>query len=137
MPLVIVNEMLTEKKFCQSVLICHQIFSSDKQFHAFLRSIALMKKSVFEVMFQMFLEVLPATTVSRLPGELWEKIWKHTQNEYLHAKTVPLLNDTYFKAGLRAGNTPTPLKTLEQVHKYKKVSYIILSSFGTWSITKA
>jgi hypothetical protein len=76
-----------------------------------------MKKCVFEVMFQMFLEVLPPTTVARLPGELWEKIWKHTQNEYLYAKTVPLMSDTYYKAGLRAGSTPTPLRTLEQVRR--------------------
>ena len=94
------NEALTKKKFCQSVRIFHQIFSSDKQFHAFLRSIAHMKKSVFEVVIQMFLEVLPPTTVSRLPREVWEKIWKHTQSGYLHAETVPMLEDTYFKARL-------------------------------------
>jgi len=111
----VTNEALTKKKFCQSVRIFQQIFSSDNQFHAFLRSVAHMKKCVFEVMFQMFLEVLPPTTVARLPGELWEKIWKHTQNEYLYAKTVPLMSDTYYKAGLRAGSTPTPLRTLEQV----------------------
>ncbi len=111
----VTNEALTKKKFCQSVRIFQQIFSSDNQFHTFLRSVAHMKKCVFEVMFQMFLEVLPPTTVARLPGELWEKIWKHTQNEYLYAKTVPLMSDTYYKAGLRAGSTPTPLRTLEQV----------------------
>jgi hypothetical protein len=114
-PPVTTNEALTKKKYCQSVRIYHQIFNSDNKFDTFVRSLGRMKKSIFEVMFQMFLEVLPAATVSRLPGELWEKIWKHTQNEYFTASTVPLLNDIYFKAGLRAGSKPTSLHSIEQV----------------------
>ncbi len=129
----VTNEALTKKKFCQSVRIFQQIFSSDNQFHAFLRSVAHMKKCVFEVMFQMFLEVLPPTTVARLPGELWEKIWKHTQNEYLYAKAVPLMSDTYYKAGLRAGSTPTPLRTLEQVRRKPTYKGILKSQLvGYW-----
>jgi hypothetical protein len=113
---VIINEKLTKRKFCQSVRIFQQIFSSDNQFHTFLRSVAHMKKSVFEVMFQMFLEVLPPTTVSLLPRELWEKVWKHTQNEYFHSQTASMLEDAYFKTGLRAGNEQSMLRSLEQVN---------------------
>jgi hypothetical protein len=111
------NESLTKKKYCQSARIYHQIFDSDKKFDKFLRSVTRMKKTVFEQIFQLFLEVLPATTVSQLPGELWEKIWKHTQNGYFrYASSRPLGQDReYFKAGLRAGQQPSHLRTLEQV----------------------
>jgi hypothetical protein len=76
-----------------------------------------MKKTVFELIFQLFLEVVPTSIVSQLPGELWEKIWKHTQNGYFrYSASQPLGRDReYFKAGLRAGQQPSHLRTVEQV----------------------
>ena len=76
------NESLTKKKFCQSVKIYQKIFENDKQFDVFLRTLLRMKKYVFRVVFQVFMETLPPATAARLPQELWEKIWKHTQNGY-------------------------------------------------------
>ena len=115
--LVTPNESLTKKKYCQSVRIYHQIFDSDKKFDNFLRSVSRMKKAIFELIFQLFLEALPPATVASLPGELWEKIWQHTQNSYFrYASSVPLEQDfDYFKAGLRAGKQSSPLKSVEQV----------------------
>lgn len=76
------NEALTKKKFCQSVKIYQKIFDTDKQFDIFQRTVMRMKKYVFRVVFQVFLDTLPPATASRLPRELWEKIWKYTQNGY-------------------------------------------------------
>ena len=76
------NESLTKKKFCQSVKIYQKIFENDKQFDVFQRSLLRMKKYVFRVVFQVFMETLHPDTAAQLPQELWEKIWKHTQNGY-------------------------------------------------------
>ena len=85
------NEALTKKKFCQSVKIFQRIFDNGKQLETFQRTVMRMKKYVFRLVFQIFMETLPADTATRLPQELWEKIWKYTQNGYfrLALRTLP------------------------------------------------
>ena len=85
------NEALTKKKFCQSVKIFQRIFDNGKQLETFQRTVMRMKKYVFRLVFQIFMESLPADTATRLPQELWEKIWKYTQNGYfrLALRTLP------------------------------------------------
>jgi len=102
-----VNETLTKKKFCQSAKLFHQLFPSVRQFETFQRYLSKIKKYVFRVIFQLFLDTLPPATRYSIPQELWEKIWKFTQNSYFRYKSsVPLLLDnTYYKSGLRAGSS--------------------------------
>lgn len=99
-----VNETLTKKKFCQSFKLFNQVFDSTKQFESFHRSVSKMKKHIFGVIFGLFLEALPPDTRYRMPQELWEKVWKFTQNSYFRFRdSVPLhLDSTYYRAGLRA-----------------------------------
>jgi len=99
-----VNETLTKKKFCQSAKVFHQIFASVKHFETFQRYVSKMKKYIFCVIFQLFLDALPPATRYSIPQELWEKIWKFTQNSYFRYKSsVPLsLDTTYYKSGLRS-----------------------------------
>ena len=100
-----INESLTKKKFCQSAKVFHQIFPVQKQFDSFQRFLSRVKKYVFRVIFQLFLDALPPVTRLKIPRELWEKIWKFTQNSYFRYKSaVPLSVDTsYYRAGLQAG----------------------------------
>jgi hypothetical protein len=102
-----VNETLTKKKYCQSFKLFHQIFDSVKQFEAFQRSVSKMKKYIFGIIFALFLEALPPATRFRIPQELWEKVWKFTQNAYFRYKdSVPLHKDaSYYRAGLRGPDT--------------------------------
>jgi len=99
-----VNETLTKKKFCQSAKTFHQFFTSLQQFETFQRQVSKMKKYIFNIIFQLFLDALPTNTRLSIPQELWEKIWKFTQNSYFRFKSsVPLSQDTtYYKAGLRS-----------------------------------
>ena len=76
------NEALTKKKFCQSVKILQRIFDSGKQFDSLQRTVLRIKKYVFRSVFQLFMDTLPPETARLLPQELWEKIWKYTQNNY-------------------------------------------------------
>jgi len=101
-----VNETLTKKKFCQSAKVFHQIFVSVKKFETFQRYVSKMKKYIFCVIFQLFLDALPPATRYSIPQELWEKIWKFTQNSYFRYKSsVPLsLDTTYYKSGLRSAS---------------------------------
>ena len=96
------------------------MFDSTKQFESFHRSVSKMKKHIFgvittsqktnptnkslQVIFGLFLEALPPDTRYRMPQELWEKVWKFTQNSYFRFRdSVPLhLDSTYYRAGLRA-----------------------------------
>jgi len=108
-----INETLTKKKFCQSAKVFHQIFSSVKHFETFQRHVSKMKKYIFCVIFQLFMDALPPATRYSIPQELWEKIWKFTQNSYFRYKSsVPLsLDTTYYKSGLRS--VSSKLATLE------------------------
>lgn len=107
---IVPNENLTKKKFCQSVKVYQKMFCSDKQFQDFQHMILKMKKYVFRTIIQIFMGTIPADTANRLPQELWEKIWKYTQNGYFRYKdTVPLNADkTYYKAGQRVNKTMNP-----------------------------
>lgn len=102
-----VNENLTKKKYCQSIRVFNQIFDSTKQFDSFQRSVSKMKKYIFGIIFHLFLETLPSEIRFKIPQELWEKVWKFTQNSYFRYKTsVPLHKDeTYYKSGLRASES--------------------------------
>ena len=76
------NEALTKKKYCQSVKIFQRIFKTEKQFEQFQRTVQRVKKYVLRVAFQVFMDTIPPDTATSLPQELWEKIWKYTQNDY-------------------------------------------------------
>jgi hypothetical protein len=128
------NESLTKKKFCQSVKIYQRIFENDKQFDIFLRTLLRIKKYVFRVVFQVFMETLPPDTAARLPQELWEKIWKHTQNGYFNNESsVPLLEDTqYYRAGQRSSKSSYGLWRAEQdriVELFGAVGNLYISLF--------
>lgn len=107
---IVPNENLTRKKFCQSVKVYQKMFCSDKQFQDFQHMILKMKKYVFRTIIQIFMGTIPADTANRLPQELWEKIWKYTQNGYFRYKDkVPLNADkTYYKAGQRVNKATLP-----------------------------
>ena len=114
-----VNETLTKKKYCQSSKLFNQVFDSVKQFEAFQRSVSKMKKYVFSIIFALFLDSLPTETRFRIPQELWEKVWKFTQNSYFRYKdSVPLHKDSsYYKAGLRAAEPALALLEKERVRE--------------------
>ena len=111
-----VNESLTKKKFCQSAKIFYQIFSSVNQYESFLKFVSKTKKHIFRIIFRLFLEAIPVETRYNLPEELWEKIWKFTQNAHFKYKSqVPICSDTnYFKAGFRATNAGLKIQQLEK-----------------------
>jgi len=110
------NEALTKKKFCQSVKIFQRIFDDSKQLETVQRTVLRMKKYVFRLVFQVFMETLPTDTANRLPQELWEKIWKYTQNGYFrYTGSLPLEEDTsYYKAGQRTSKSSIGLWKAEQ-----------------------
>ena len=87
-----VNESLTKKKFCQSAKIFYQIFSSVNQYESFLKFVSKTKKHIFRIIFRLFLEAIPVETRYNLPEEeVWEKIWKFTQNAHFKYKSqVPI-----------------------------------------------
>ena len=119
-----VNEALTKKKFCQSVKLFHEIFGSEKRLHSFQRHVFKVRKMIFSVVFCLFMEALPPDTATRLPRELWEKVWKFTQNPYLRQQgQVPLMKDTtYYRAGLRAEKLTDQL--LEKVRANFHYAYL-------------
>jgi cold shock CspA family protein len=91
------NEALSKKKFCQSTRIYHSIFdggsaaggggsgngsASERQFDSFYSFVHRAKKHIHSIIYSLFIDALPEECSSRLPRELWEKIWKHTQSPY-------------------------------------------------------
>ena len=111
-----VNESLTKKKFCQSAKIFYQVFSSVNQYESFLKFVSKTKKQIFRIIFRLFLEAIPVETRYKIPEELWEKIWKFTQNAHFKYKSqVPICSDkNYFKAGFRATNAGQKIQQLEK-----------------------
>jgi len=101
-----VNESLTKKKYCQSAKLFYQVFSSLLQYDSFLRFVSKTKKYIFRIIFKLFLDALPSETKFKLPEELWEKIWKFSQNAHFRYRSeVPIGgDDNFFKAGLRSVN---------------------------------
>ena len=111
-----VNESLTKKKFCHSAKMFYQIFSSVNQYESFLKFVSKTKKQIFRIIFRLFLEAIPAETRYKLPEELWEKIWKFTQNaHYKYKSQIPICADNnYYKAGFRATNKGVKMQNLEK-----------------------
>ena len=111
-----VNESLTKKKFCQSAKIFYQIFSSVNQYESILKFVSKTKKHIFRIIFRLFLEAIPVETRYKIPEELWEKIWKFTQNAHFKYKSqVPICSDkNYFKSGFRASNAGPKIQQLEK-----------------------
>ena len=70
-----VNMALTRKKFCQSTKTYYMVFNSELEFEALQGQIKSMKKHIFNIAFNLFMQNLPS---EQLPNELWEKIWKMT-----------------------------------------------------------
>merc|ERR1719270_1091112 len=99
-----VNESLTKKKYCQSAKLFYQVFSSLIQYESFLKFISKTKKYVFRIIFGLFMEAIPNETRYKIPEELWEKIWKFSQNAHFKYKSNTPINvdTTYYKAGLRS-----------------------------------
>ena len=116
-----INESQTKKKFCQSAKIFYQLFSSKSQQDSFLRFVSKTKKFVFRIIFSLFLEALPEDVRFKMPDELWEKIWKHSQNSYFKYKAaVPITMDNlYYKAGFKS-SPDTGLRSVE-VERVKSV----------------
>jgi len=103
---VVPNENLTRKKFCHSVKVFNKIFTTDHKFDNFQRNVHKIKKYVFVTVFQNFMGTLPPETVAKLPQELWEKIWKYTQNGYLRRNLESLESDSEsYKAGQRVNKS--------------------------------
>ena len=111
-----VNESLTKKKFCQSAKIFYQIFSTVNQYESFLKFVSKTKKHIFRIIFRLFLEAIPEETRFKIPEELWEKIWKFTQNAHFKYKSqVPICSDqNYFRAGFRAAGAGLKIQQLEK-----------------------
>ena len=82
-----VNESLTKKKYCQSAKLFYQVFSSLLQYDSFLRFVSKTKKYIFRIIFKLFLDALPSETKFKLPEELWEKIWKFSQNAHFRYRS--------------------------------------------------
>ena len=70
-----VNLTLTRKKYCQSTKVYYNIFNSEFEFEQLQNQIKAMRKHVFNIAFNLFLQNVPT---EKLPNELWEKIWKIT-----------------------------------------------------------
>jgi hypothetical protein len=96
------NEALTKKKYCQSTRLFNSIFDAgDRQFDSFYAFVHRVKKYIHNIIYALFVNALPDETGTRLPRELWEKIWKHTQAPYDE-------NDTF-----NCGNRCTDRKYIE------------------------
>ena len=110
-----VNESLTKKKYCQSAKLFYQVFSSLIQYESFLKFISKTKKYVFRVIFGLFMEAIPNETRYKIPEELWEKIWKFSQNAHFKYKSNTPINvdTTYYRAGLRSEFRNNKLKFIE------------------------
>ena len=110
-----VNESLTKKKYCQSAKVFYQVFTSINQFESFLRFVSKTKKYVFKIIFGLFLETLPTDTRFKLPDELWEKVWKFSQNAYFRSRSQETIcvDDKYYKAGLRSTTRNGGLRNTE------------------------
>lgn len=76
------NETQTKAKYCYSTRLYKTIFCEDKSFNETLSQIRQYRKSIFDVAFSLFLDVLPSEVKDRLPNEIWEKIWCFTQTPY-------------------------------------------------------
>ena len=110
-----VNESLTKKKYCQSAKVFYQVFTAINQFESFLRFVSKTKKYIFKIIFGVFLETLPTETRFKLPEELWEKVWKFSQNAHFRFRSQETIcvDDKYYKAGLRSTTRNVCLKNLE------------------------
>ena len=91
------------------------MFSSLNQYESFIRFVSKTKKYIFRIIFRLFLETIPEDTRFKIPEELWEKVWKYTQNGHFKYKShVPITADnTYYKAGIRAVSKNVKLKQIE------------------------
>jgi len=112
-----VNENLSKKKYCKSVKVLNQLFETTRKFDIFHKNILKMKKNVFAIIFNLFLEALPTETRLKMPQELWEKVWKFSQNSYFRNKSNESLHTdtTYFKCGLRSSKSGMVLLEKERI----------------------
>ena len=110
-----VNESLTKKKYCQSAKVFYQVFTAINQFESFLRFVSKTKKYIFKVIFGVFLETLPTDTRFKIPEELWEKVWKFSQNAHFRFRSQETIcvDDNYYKAGLRSTTRNVGLRNTE------------------------
>ena len=110
-----VNESLTKKKYCQSAKVFYQVFTTINQFESFLRFVSKTKKYIFKIIFGVFLETLPTDTRFKIPEELWEKVWKFSQNAHFRFRSQETIcvDDKYYKAGLRSTTRNVGLKNIE------------------------
>lgn len=101
------NESLTKKKYCQSTRLYYDIFDTEHEVDNLAIIVKKCRKFIFHIIFNLFMDALPADCARLLPTELWEKIWRLTQAPFDHQE-----KDT-FLAGARASGHPKYL-VLEQ-----------------------
>ena len=101
------NESLTKKKYCQSTRLYYDIFDTENEVENLAIMVKKCRKFIFHIIFNLFMEALPADCANYLPTELWEKIWRLTQTPFNHQEKETFL------AGARASGHPKYL-ILEQ-----------------------
>ncbi len=89
------NEALTKKKYCQSTKLYYEIFESELDFDRLLGQVRAIRKYVFSIAFGLFKNNVPS---EKLPNEIWEKIWKHTQTPFMQQ------DRSYHSAGVRSSS---------------------------------
>ena len=94
------NEGLTKKKYCQSTRLYYDIFDTENEVENLVIVIKRCRKYIFHIVFSLFMEAFPPECSDHLPTELWEKIWRLTQEPFNHQE-----KDT-FLAGSRATGHP-------------------------------
>ncbi len=79
----------TQYMYRRSARLFCMIFVSEESFERLLWSVVRAKKYFYSKLFNSFLATLPEHLVDKLPNEMWEKVWKHTQGqstaEFIHA----------------------------------------------------